>query len=544
VNLNEYWFSVLLGFFQHSLTRENWDSMSDAQWWDTEQAIIQVMTLRGDPLAVVTDIRIDPITCRLEKKVDGVWQDVGPMDGFTVSADTLPPGTPAEVDFTDCHITFGIPEGLQGIQGIQGPQGLQGIQGIQGDPGPQGPQGVQGIQGIQGDPGPQGPQGEPGDDGYILIEYPDDPHPQPPGFTEDNICAGVVQALAWAIETQEAVLDQFQIALDAGSIIGNTVIAIVETIFFGMGEALPIDEVAGVTVNIQQAYINLRRTEVGNPSNVAAWEEYLYCAIKQSGAQVLTNAIFEDWLTNSVEPVESDDFLIFGGAKFSHTLREWIGYEQFKSKYLMWSFDVQNDCRLQDWCPDEEWPPGHSPLQLVHAAVANVGPDNNPPATYPDYDAIRTAPKGTWDFAEKAYYSEVQTLDNGFGQSIHYLGFIIDSGEECDPVGLQFDLDGEFGRTESNGLLIYALYGCPGNDPADDFTLLKTQSWFTGIPIPQRFDTLGLPQTTNRLWYFYAYLGWSATGVSERFKLTALNMNILSPCIVDTGWYNPDPCNP
>jgi hypothetical protein len=67
------------------------------------------------------------------------------------ATNTLPPGTPANVNLTTTgntlHFTFDIPTGDPGPQGDPGPPG---------DTGPEGPQGPSG-----GPPGPEGPQGPP-----------------------------------------------------------------------------------------------------------------------------------------------------------------------------------------------------------------------------------------------------------------------------------------------------------------------------------------------------------------------------------------------
>ena len=65
------------------------------------------------------------------------------IEGMTVTAETLAPGSTATVEKTEVNgvarLTFGIPQGAQGHQGAQGPQGAQGVQG------PPGPQGIAGV---------------------------------------------------------------------------------------------------------------------------------------------------------------------------------------------------------------------------------------------------------------------------------------------------------------------------------------------------------------------------------------------------------------
>lgn len=126
-----------------------------------------------------------------------VRESVNPVifeDQFSASAESLPAGSEATVDYGNYHFSFGIPRGdkgeqgergLQGIPGEKGdtgatgpagpagatgatgPQGPKGETGATGATGPQGPQGIQGETGPQGPAGPTGPQGPAGQD-YVL----------------------------------------------------------------------------------------------------------------------------------------------------------------------------------------------------------------------------------------------------------------------------------------------------------------------------------------------------------------------------------------
>ncbi len=130
-----------------------------------------------------------------------VRESVNPVifeDQFSASAESLPAGSEATVDYGNYHFTFGIPAGAKGDQGERGlqgergeqgpkgdkgdkgekgdtgPQGLQGETGATGATGPQGPkgdQGIQGPQGIQGETGPQGPAGPTGPQGPAGQDY-------------------------------------------------------------------------------------------------------------------------------------------------------------------------------------------------------------------------------------------------------------------------------------------------------------------------------------------------------------------------------------
>lgn len=77
-------------------------------------------------------------------------------DQFSASAETLPAGSEATVDYGNYHFTFGIPAGAKGDQGERGLQGERGEQGIQGERGEQGIPGERGEKGDKGDPGATG----------------------------------------------------------------------------------------------------------------------------------------------------------------------------------------------------------------------------------------------------------------------------------------------------------------------------------------------------------------------------------------------------
>jgi hypothetical protein len=131
--------------------------------------------IRIKPRDRVTRGEVDPdpaeqvaIDSLIEAMNDAVGRAEGAaeeIEGMTVVAETLEPGSSASATWEDGTLTLGIPEGQKGDKGdtgAQGPQGEQGIQGIQGPQGEQGPQGIQGEQGPQGATGATGPQGPTG----------------------------------------------------------------------------------------------------------------------------------------------------------------------------------------------------------------------------------------------------------------------------------------------------------------------------------------------------------------------------------------------
>lgn len=104
---------------------------------------------------------------RCEEALD----DIREMDA---SAVTLPSGAEATAEYSDRHLTIGVPigpkgekgeKGDKGDPGIQGPRGPQGVQGPKGEKGEKGDKGATGVQGPQGKQGLQGPRGLKGEDG-------------------------------------------------------------------------------------------------------------------------------------------------------------------------------------------------------------------------------------------------------------------------------------------------------------------------------------------------------------------------------------------
>lgn len=97
-----------------------------------------------------------------------VRESVNPVifeDQFSASAESLPAGSEATVDYGNYHFTFGIPAGAKGDQGERGEQGIQGVPGEKGEKGDTGAQGERGPQGEKGEKGDTGPQGLPGTKG-------------------------------------------------------------------------------------------------------------------------------------------------------------------------------------------------------------------------------------------------------------------------------------------------------------------------------------------------------------------------------------------
>lgn len=140
-----------------------------------------------------TDTPPDPVQTWLDEvseAIDNILVFGDAIDNITITADTLPPGSPATAsgsisEAEGLKIELGIPQGVQGPKGdtgapgapgdpgpkgAKGDTGAQGPKGDTGETGPQGPKGDTGETGPQGPEGPQGPQGEPGK-GLTVLDY-------------------------------------------------------------------------------------------------------------------------------------------------------------------------------------------------------------------------------------------------------------------------------------------------------------------------------------------------------------------------------------
>lgn len=140
-----------------------------------------------------TDTPPDPVQTWLDEvseAIDNILVFGDAIDNISITADTLPPGSPATAsgsisETEGLKIELGIPQGAPGPKGetgapgapgdpgpkgAKGDTGAQGPKGDTGETGPQGPKGDTGETGPQGPEGPQGPQGEPGK-GLTVLDY-------------------------------------------------------------------------------------------------------------------------------------------------------------------------------------------------------------------------------------------------------------------------------------------------------------------------------------------------------------------------------------
>ena len=159
-----------------------------------------------------------------------------------------------------------------------------------------------------------------------------------------------MQLIDWLRAGQDNNLDEGQMVLDLQKTVAEAVTGILEAATFGVLEAAPLDEVIGFFTGLEQTIINTRRAELDNTTSIEDWQEYLYCAIKQATPQKLTEAIYQDWATNSVRPTETGTYLEV--ARFSNFLLNLISWQKVKARYIIYSYDKQNDCALLEWCPE------------------------------------------------------------------------------------------------------------------------------------------------------------------------------------------------
>lgn len=123
IQINEYWFSLLLGVFAEAAMRQNWQ-VTDEEWVDVYQAILDVMSLGEDVgmTGALIDVRISN-TGLLEALSAGSenWVSKGDVNTIDdVDVTTLPSGSDATAELVDSTLLLGIPRGDEGLQGVEG----------------------------------------------------------------------------------------------------------------------------------------------------------------------------------------------------------------------------------------------------------------------------------------------------------------------------------------------------------------------------------------------------------------------------------------
>lgn len=434
-------------------------------------------------------------------------------------------------------------DGADGADGAQGPPGEQGIQGEQGDQGIQGIQGVQGVQGIQGDIGPAGPPGAdcecPEGPEY---PYPGDDQPHADAWNEENICAGVMQLVVYLTDLQDSILDEIDAGLNEAKAISAIAIAIAELASGGFLELMPVDEFAEIYFDMAQGDIDSRRVESSSLPNQEAWQEYLYCAIKDTPEQDFTEAIFEDWITNSIEPLEAELFPLNVG-KLSAMIRDAYGYTSTKARYIMYSYDKENDCRLLGWCPDDDPPPVRD-LDLQHYVQASGDNSWQPPPVLPNgWTYPLTPAHGVWNDDDHEVIDWPWWNDTQNGQTGNKCGFIIDFGDQIRLWELWLSLKE---ASDANPTAVAFFVGCFGHDGVD-----ANDPWtrITGagmgaptLPIVDARFTGFLPNTWTR--FVFVSVVWKVAGLDNPTDLVLhdLKAHITNPCDATFYWYSGNPC--
>jgi hypothetical protein len=127
----------------------------------------------------------------------------------------------------------------------------------------------------------------------------------------------------------------------------DTIIAMGETVSGGVLELIPIDEANEILQQITQARVDSMRNNANDEDNQAAWGDALYCRIISDPDLYFGQIIWELWLEEDLLPTMPSGF---GDGHFHDFLRWWQGYYRFKNRYILYSYDKENDCAILDWC--------------------------------------------------------------------------------------------------------------------------------------------------------------------------------------------------
>jgi len=191
--------------------------------------------------------------------------------------------------------------------------------------------------------------GADGETGECCVAYPGDEQPEPDEVNFDHLCAGVVGAITWSLAVCDNALDEAQLVVDLVKTVAAAIEAIVETLSGGFLELLPLDELAKFLLGVTQVIISQRRLETEDVDNIDSWTEALYCRVKTNGGKLLESE-WDEWIEEDVKPLENDTYGDI--CRYSWLLKQMIGWQKFKAKYILYSYDEENDCELQGWCPD------------------------------------------------------------------------------------------------------------------------------------------------------------------------------------------------
>jgi len=289
VALNETWYSVVWGVLADALGRWNW-SVSDEQWVDIEQAVLKVMAMSS---------ACDPCSISIEIDVDGKL------------ILNLSPDISVEIETPFLH-------------------------------------------GLSYDEDTQKWSWKVGDTVYnssaVSNVYPQiDKGLEPPDFDidtvdpRDHICAGVTQVVAWLVDVWSDMAAETQLYLDAIKTAREAVTGIVEFLTGGAAELLPVDELWGFVTSMAQTELDLFTQKYNSVQFKDDITEALYCRIV-GNANKFDENVFVEWAG------DVHDFGGFPPLDWRNNLIQVVTWHRTSAKYALYSIDVENDCRLAEWC--------------------------------------------------------------------------------------------------------------------------------------------------------------------------------------------------
>lgn len=338
IRLNEEWCQLFIGVLSAlRYKRAVWAGTAEEASIASDNVCRALEIFAAGVCDVIEDIRIEG--CMLQKKVDGDWVDIGNiLEGFNLSATTLPPGEDATVVLDDCDLTFGIPAGEQGEQGEPGEAGAEGETGATG---PAGAPGQDGEDGEDGQDGEDGVSGLPGEDGMSGLL-------PPAAETEyesvDNICAACTDMVLWMVDNYSQTLDEWLLRLQEIKAVTDTIVAIVEFITAGVGELVPIDETANFFYEINVLDLSIIKTTINNPAFQEEITGELFCRIMESGTLTFTQEIYEEWRDNDIG----------NGGVFGHGMGDWLKdfatWGKVSGRFALYALNENDQCATLFGC--------------------------------------------------------------------------------------------------------------------------------------------------------------------------------------------------
>lgn len=296
IAINNWWFSLVWGILGDALERHRWQ-VTDEEWnTEVQDAVIELMGLQEEMLC-------DPCGITIQLNADGTFELVlSPEISSTIDEAFI---TNLTYDDATDSWSFTIGETTYTMPAVQ--MALPNV-----------------------------------DDQPVLPSYP-----------QDNICAATKGAIDYFKTTTLAacakLLDDWQ-TFEKSS---DFVLAILSVIPGGNFIATPLDNLKDFTVYLGVDVIEDARDNLLNSSNIDLIHEALYCRVRSNG-DAITRALFNAWLEEDVAtvmdvdpPIIPDKFLV------SAFWKDVIGWVTFQSRYSLYSYDEENDCRLLNWCDED-----------------------------------------------------------------------------------------------------------------------------------------------------------------------------------------------